>query len=284
VTLEEIMFALADSHIHLFRNGFAGRYGRSPVRSGSDVDVYESLREVHHIAAALVVGYEDDGIDPSNNAYLRELARSHDWMATLAYLRATDAHDAAGVERLLVAGHVGVALYLMDELSTAAVSSWTPDLWKPLDNAAAIVSVNAAADSLSAVEVMARAHGTCAFLISHLGDPGSHAEVPSRADAMKRLAPLLRLAALPNVHVKISGLYATSDRPFRFPHPQATPFVDLTLEAFGPERCLWGSDFSPCLDFISFEQALEPDQIARLGDTDRERVMGGNLIELLRAR
>ena len=68
-------------------------------------------------------------------------------MATLAYLRATEPTTRpawSGCSSLVTSG---VALYLMDELSTAAASSWTPDVWKPLDDAAAIVSVNVAADS-----------------------------------------------------------------------------------------------------------------------------------------
>ena len=205
-------------------------------------------------------------------------------MATLAYLRATDSHDAGGVERLLANGHVGVAVYLMDDTSAAAASSWSPDVWRPLDDAKAIVSINAAADSLPAVESIARAHEACRFLIAHLGDPGSHVEVPSPAAAAERLAPLLRLAELANVHVKVSGLYAVSDPPHAFPHVQATPFVDLVLDAFGPSRCLWGSDFSPSLDFVSFSQAADLPQLTRLGDAERELVMGANLLELLNSR
>lgn len=277
------MFPLADSHIHLFRNGFTGRYGRSPAGSGLEVDVYESLRQVHGISDALVVGYEDDGIDPSNNAYLRELAASRSWMSTLAYLRAADPHDASAVDRLLAAGHVGVAIYVMDVAAADAVASWTPDVWRPLEERGAIVSVNTVAGCLPAVEAIARAHDACAVLVSHLGDPGSHADAPSRADATERLAPLLRLAALPNVHVKISGLYGISDPPHDYPHRQATPFVEAVLETFGPGRCMWGSDFSPSLDYVSFEQALNPVQLAGLADDDRRRVMGGNLLEVLSA-
>ena len=53
------MLAMADSHIHLFRMGYAGVYGRSPAGIGDEVDVYETFRHVHNIVAALVVGYED---------------------------------------------------------------------------------------------------------------------------------------------------------------------------------------------------------------------------------
>lgn len=82
------MLAIADSHIHLFRHGYAGVYGRSPAGAGDEVDVYETLRHVHNIVAALVVGYEDAQIDPSNNSYLRRLAETRGWMFTVAFVAA----------------------------------------------------------------------------------------------------------------------------------------------------------------------------------------------------
>ena len=276
------MTSLADSHIHLFRNGYAGRYGRSPAGSGSEVDVYETLRRAHDISAALVVGYEDDGIDPQNNAYLRELAASRPWMATLAYLRPAELAHASLTERVLADGHVGVAFYVTERAVADALTSVESDTWRPLDEHGAIVSVNVVADCLPAVEAVASAHRECEILIAHLGDPGRYADVPQRSAAALSFAPLLRLAALPNVHVKISGLYAVSDPPHDYPHRQATPFVDLALEHFGPSRCVWGSDFSPSLDFVSFEQTVGLVQLAGLSGGDRRLVMGGNLLQLLR--
>ena len=82
------MLALADSHMHLFRQGFAGVYGRSPAGTGDEVDVYETFLRAHNIVAALAVGYEDAGIDPSNNSYLRSLAASRGWMFTAAFVAA----------------------------------------------------------------------------------------------------------------------------------------------------------------------------------------------------
>jgi predicted TIM-barrel fold metal-dependent hydrolase len=276
------MFPLADSHIHLFRNGFTGRYGRSPAGSGSEVDVYETLRQAHDIAAALVVGYEDEGIDPQNNAYVRELAETRPWMATLAYARPAELRQASDTERVLAGGHHGVAFYVTDAAVAGALTAMAPDIWRPLDDHGALVSVNVTVDALPAVDEVASAHRGCQFLIAHLGSPGAYVDVPPRADAAARLAPLLRLAALPNVHVKISGLYAVSDPSWGFPHRQATPFVDLVLEHFGPGRCVWGSDFSPSLDFVSFEQTVHLVQLAGLAEGERRQVMGGNLLQLLR--
>jgi L-fuconolactonase len=275
------VLTLADSHMHLFRNGYAGRYGRSPAGGGDEVDVYEAFRHEHNIAAALVVGYEDEGIDPSNNAYLRSLAETRNWMVTVAFVAAGRPPEPGHVEQLLAAGHRGISLYLADAATAAAVVGWEARAWASLAERRSTVSLNVAPQATPAVATLAARYEGCSFAVSHLGDPGSFRSAPDKAAAAERIGPLLGLATRDNVYVKISGLYAISDPPHDYPHAQATPFVQLVLDAFGPDRCMWGSDFSPCLDHVSFEQVTSPPQLAELTETERARVMGGTLLDLL---
>ena len=275
------MLALADSHMHLFRRGFDGVYGRSPAGTGDEVDVYETLRSAHNIVAALVVGYEDAGIDPSNNLYLRSLAGARGWMFTAAFVAAGPPPEPDQLDRLLAAGHRGISLYLTDASAARSVLQWAPGVWAVLEEHRAVISVNAGPDAMDVVASLAGRHHGCSFLISHLGDPGSFRDTPALAEAQERIGPLLSLSAHDNVCVKISGLYAVCDPPHDYPHPQATPFVRLALDAFGPRRCMWGSDFSPCLDHVSFAQVANPCQLADLHEYDLGCVMGGNLLGLL---
>ena len=54
------------------------------------------------------------------------------------------------------------------------------------------------------------------------------------------------------------------------------------LEAFGVERLLWGSDFSPALSHLSFPQTLDLfDRMPFLSTDDRRQVEGANLLALL---
>ena len=41
--------------------------------------------------------------------------------------------------------------------------------------------------------------------------------------------------------IKLSGLVKFSDRPP--PHEDTWPFLHALLDAFGPDRCVWGSDW-----------------------------------------
>ena len=54
------------------------------------------------------------------------------------------------------------------------------------------------------------------------------------------------LAAMPNVHAKLSGVLAYC-APGRATLAEVRPYVEHVIAAFGPERCLWGSDW-PVVD------------------------------------
>ncbi len=270
---------LADAHLHLFRHGFPGLYGESLLRP--EIEVYERLRKAHGIAAGLVVGYEGEGIDPSNNAYIRALAAEHPWMHTVAYAGAHSSPSAEVVAAILESGHAGVSLYVTDLAMGAAAAAWPASAWNALHQARALVSLNAVQECLTLLMPAIENYSDCTFLISHLGLPGSYRQPLAMADAETRLTPLLRLAALPNVMVKMSAPYAISDPAFSYPHVAAEPFLELILNRFGVERCLWGSDFSPALDYVSFAQTISYPWLEKLGDADRALVVGGNLLRLL---
>lgn len=272
---------LADSHLHLFSRGFPGRYGRSVLGHDSEIEAYEALRHAHDIAAGLVVGYEGDGIDPDNNHHISTLAANRPWLATLAYADSRKPLGADAIERWIAAGHVGIAVYLPDSAASESVASWPRAVWNSLERRRAIVSLNAQPPQIESFAPVVEAHPGCSFLFSHLGLPGRYPSPPTPGEAADCLRPLLRLADASQAMVKVSGLYAVSDPAHAYPHAAAAPFIDLLLERFGAERCLWGSDFSPALDFVSFAQTVSIPWLDRLSEADRERVMGGNLLRLL---
>ncbi|WP_116948926.1 amidohydrolase family protein [Jiangella endophytica] len=53
---------------------------------------------------------------------------------------------------------------------------------------------------------------------------------------------LLALAELPNVSVMWSGFFANAGTPY--PYPDARPYLDRCLAAFGPERTMWSGDWN----------------------------------------
>jgi hypothetical protein len=134
------MAPFADAHMHLFARGY---HPGPDVSGGSDVDRYEAIMEAHDITAALVVGYEGEGIDPDNNAYLRSLAVQRPWMSTVAHLPVSPPPALDHLEKLLAAGHSGIALHCPDANSAHAVAGWPEGSWELLADRGALVSFNA---------------------------------------------------------------------------------------------------------------------------------------------
>ena len=265
---------IADAHLHLFRHGFGPSQGAPILRGMSEVDAYERLMARYGIEAGLVVCYEADGIDPDNNAYVRELATTRPWIASVAFLQPDPVPSFGAIEAQIAAGHCGIAVYLPDERAAEALLAWPRVMWERLERSGAIISLNARPEAIAALQPLIEQFHRCEFLFSHLGLPGRCERIPAPAEARRRLDPLLRLAHLPNVGVKISGLYAVDPVP---PHRFAEPFVDLLLETFGSQNLHWGSDFSPALEFVGFEDTLLEPKLRTLPPHQHELIMGTGL-------
>lgn len=274
---------LADSHIHLFRRGY--RHDRLPSLFGAgEIEAYEAIREIHGIELALVVGYEADNIDPANNAYIRDLSTRYPWIRTVAYVDPRSRPAVAAIATLLDQGHSGLALYAAAADRVQALLEWPRAVWELLQARNAILSFNIRPDDIGLLRPLAAAAPGAWFLLSHLGLPGVLADDISPSALELRLAPLLSLADLSNVVVKISGLYATSDPPYAYPHRGAALAIPRIISAFGPARCVWGSDFAPALEFISYRQAICWPGLDSLPDHTRDAIMRGNLVRLLRPK
>jgi L-fuconolactonase len=266
---------LADAHVHFFRSGYRGRYGR-PSSGGQDVEVYLSLMREHGIGLALAVGYEGDRQYRTNNAYLTRLAGQRDWIVPLAYTPADKPASPGG-------SFLGVAIYVPNAAAATAFARWPEQTIADLAARSSIVSINAVPEALTVAADSIRRLAGCQVLISHLGLPGRFEQTPSRSEVASALKPLLSLSRHTHVGVKLSGLYALSSPMHAYPHLPARPFIDRIVDAFGTERLCWGSDFSPALDYVSFAQTVHAVSDLAWSDRERSAVMGGNLRRLVAA-
>lgn len=273
----------ADAHLHLFAAGYPGNHGRSPA-GGDELAVYASLRRANHIGRALVVGYEGAPEFAGNNDHLARLAADHDWIAPVAYVPPGGPAHPGHLDHWWSTGFVGVSAYLADPAAGRAFADWLGRAAHRLSGVGALLSLNATPHAAGQLGPALAALPECTVLVSHLGLPGRHPVPPDPDTAATVLAPLLALAGLPNVGVKVSGLYAVSDPPHAYPHHSARPFVQVLLDTFGPQRLYWGSDFSPSLDHVSFAQTLHPVGLEQLSPADAADVYGGNLRRALRRR
>jgi L-fuconolactonase len=96
------------------------------------------------------------------------------------------------------------------------------------------------------------------FVLDHCGKP--HAPDPWRAQ-------LSQLARHENVVCKLSGLTTEVEGDVR-------PYLEHALEVFGPERCLFGSDWPVASLTTTYEQWLEAVS-GLLGEGERQTVLAG---------
>lgn len=125
---------------------------------------------------------------------------------------------------------------------------------------------------------VARRHPGLRLIIDHMG-LGKGLE---GKDLSPAVATLIGLAEQSNIAVKASALpcYAADGYPFL----SLQPHIRRVIDAFGPERVFWGSDFSrlsrvPCTYREAF--TLFTEELGDLSVTDKEWIMGRGIAEWL---
>ncbi|MDH7568224.1 MAG: amidohydrolase family protein [Armatimonadota bacterium] len=91
---------------------------------------------------------------------------------------------------------------------------------------------------------------------------------------------LRELARRPNVVCKLSGLVTEADY-HTWTEAQLRPYMETVLEAFGPRRVMFGSDWPVCLVACSYQGwcALVRRFVATLTAEEQARVLGETAIE-----
>jgi L-fuconolactonase len=86
---------------------------------------------------------------------------------------------------------------------------------------------------------------------------------------------LLELAKFPNVYCKISGMVTEADYT-SWKEEDLLPYFDTVLEAFGPQRLMFGSDWPVCLVAASYNRWIEivRKRIATLTDSEQTAILG----------
>jgi L-fuconolactonase len=114
-----------------------------------------------------------------------------------------------------------------------------------------------AAELPAAVET-ARRHPGVRFVLDHVAKP------PLRSGDLAAWAHgVAALAELPNVTCKLSGLFTEAE-----PGTDLEPTIERVLRWFGPERCMFGSDWPVCLLAADYGATVD---LVRRGVTERDR-------------
>ncbi|GAX49224.1 amidohydrolase family protein [Streptomyces olivochromogenes] len=124
----------------------------------------------------------------------------------------------------------------------------------------------------------AAGHPGLTFVLDHLGKP------PIATGALRPWATAVRaLAALPNTVCKLSGMVTEADLA-KWTLDELRPYADTVLDAFGPGRLMFGSDWPVCTLAASYGQVVEvaEELTVALGAEERAEVFGGTATRVYR--
>jgi L-fuconolactonase len=118
-------------------------------------------------------------------------------------------------------------------------------------------------------------HPDQVFVLDHIAKPEIRAEAFDRAWA----DGLRELARRPQVMCKLSGV-VTETRDAEWTHAQIAPYLEAALEAFGPYRILFGTDWPVCLLRCEYQAWVDTvtSFISTLTPDEQDAIMGANAV------
>src|SRR5438105_4682068 len=265
-----------DSQVHAYERNHPGRpwlgtlVGPAEVTGGQMVAAMDAVGVG---GAVLVSPFSMYGYDAS---YALEVYAAHP--GRFGLVKPVDPNDPSVTDTITdwaaITGTVGIRVMMRDNVST-----------DPADLGLNRVLTTAARHSLpvnlmcwgrqkQAGQLAARNPNT-QLVIDHLGLQQPF-EPPAPAQPWADLPKVLALAAHDNIAIKISGACTLSHEPF--PYKDIWDPLGRIFDAFGFDRCLWGTDWTRAINLLTYEQGVEAFRVTdRLSDSDRAALMGETL-------
>ncbi len=269
---------IVDSQIHIWRNGRMSSHHRQV----DNFPVDEALAEMAVAGVDCAVLHPPGALGDDVNVQAVEAVQAHpDRFCTLGHF------DLQRPDREEIVAHwrerPGMLGFRFTFNQPQQKAWWTDGsldwFWKACERQQLVVGLLASGPNIPVMGAIAEKHPGLRLNIDHLGRGGGGHGIKDSA-AFADLPEMLKLAKHPNIAVKMSGApsYSSDAYPYRNIHG----YLKQIFEAFGPERCFWGTDITrmPC----SYRQCvtLFTEELPWLKGRDLERVMGGAVIDWLR--
>ena len=270
---------ILDSQVHAYERNHPGRpwigtlYGPPEVTGDQMVAAMDAVGVDGAILVSPFSMYRYDA------SYAIEVFAAHPRRFRL--VKPVDPTDPAVVDTIAdwaaTEGTAGIRIFLRDNASTDPAD---PAINRVLATAAQhSLPVNVACTGrLDQAGQLAARNPNTRLVIDHLGLPQPH-EPPPPAQPFADLPKLLALAAHDNVAVKISGACTLSHEPF--PYKDLWGSLSRVFDAFGLNRCMWGTDWTRAVGMLTYEQGVEAFRVTdRLSDSERTTLMGDTLQQI----
>ncbi|HXH28496.1 MAG TPA: amidohydrolase family protein [Candidatus Polarisedimenticolia bacterium] len=265
-----------DAQVHVYERDHPGRPWAAVLHGPPEVtgdDMIAAMDRVGVDGALLVSPWTMYRWDAS---YAVAVHAAHP--GRFALVKPVDPTDAAVADTIAAwaatPGAVAVRIMMVQGVSTDAAD---PGLNRVLAAAARhSLPVNLLCwGRLEQVGRLAARNPSTRIVIDHLGLQQPF-EPPAPERPFAELPRLLALAAHDNVVVKITGACTLSREPF--PYRDLWDPLGRIFDAFGFDRCMWGTDWTRAVALLTYAQGVEAFRVTdRLSDGDRAALMGETL-------
>ena len=268
-----------DAQVHAYERNHPGRPWVGTLTGPAEVtgdQMVAAMDAVGVDGAILVSPFSMYRYDAS---YAKEVHAAHP--DRFGLVKPVDPSDPAVAETIAdwaaAEGTVGIRVFLRDNASTDPAD---PAINRVLALAARhSLPVNLACTGrLEQADGLAARNADTQLVIDHLGLPQPQVP-PAPPQPFAALPQLLALAVHRNVAVKVSGACTLSHE--GFPYRDIWDPLARVFDAFGFERCMWGTDWTRAVNLLSYEQGLEAFRVTdRLSDSEKTALMGATLSKI----
>jgi len=246
--------AIIDAHVHVcvldpLRYPWQPLLGYIP-RAAAPVEALLGAMAVSDVGAAVLVQPSYYGY---GHGYLQEALARHPGILAgvgLADPEAPVFADGCRGVRLNAVGHPGRGWLAATEAA---------GFWDAAERAGLVLTAQCGPEQVAEFAALAARHPLLPCVIDHLGRGA--------------FDDLVAAAGVSNLHVKVSGLSALSGEPA--PHRGLWPAVSRVIAAFGPGRCLFGTDASPADPAAYRAQVTLWAELFPLHPAERAEILGG---------
>ena len=230
------------------------------------------------IASMDAIGVASAVLHVPDDKYMNEIARRYP--DRIAFL--TVAAPGPSVEQLVEESRerpeiVGLRILIRTDADEESVRQGAYEPLLASAEAQGVPVFALVSEHLTVVEPIAGAHPGLVLVVDHLGLP----QPPTRKrddPPFRRLQELLNLARYPNVLVKFIGAPSYSNE--AYPFHDIWPHLHKVLDAFGPERLMWGSDFTRFWGMFTYSELLTYLLYStEVSDRDKEWLLGRTIRE-----
>ena len=245
-----------DTHVHVWPHGLLHPAQRTTEPLAANAGSLRRAMARERVQTALV----SPAGNYLRNEYVVAAARRHpDALRSVVALRPEDGSAVPELVRRHAQGAIGVQILGRG----ASLRPGRAELALLVDAAAALdmfVQWSLAIGQAEVVSWAAARHAGQVNVVNHLALPGSM----SGDDA----ARLRALASVPEAILKVSGLYALSQQ--EYPYEDTWSWIEQSVDAFGVDRLIWGSDWPLSLAGSSYADEIRLlDYLEFLTEQDR---------------